>query len=225
MSPKKNLTVVEAKASSSDAPVLGKKGPVALRVKSAHPATNLMVREAIKTLDSRNGVSLQAIHNFIKLNYPSTDSVRRNYFVRRAIKKGLETGELVRPANAVVTVGAKGRFRLAPKAKEVKGKKENEDPNVQETPKEENKKTKTANGAAKKSDAANEPKKEEVKVPEKSKDDVPLSSKVAPAKKPKSNKAKDEDEEVVSGKTKAKLKGAKLKEAKEPKNTKEHKLK
>lgn len=71
-----------------------------------------MVKEALKALDSRKGVSSQAIHNYIKQKYPSVDVVRLKHFVRRALKKGIETGTLVRPANSNVTTGAAGRFRV-----------------------------------------------------------------------------------------------------------------
>ncbi|XP_054641331.1 protein B4 [Dunckerocampus dactyliophorus] len=232
MPPKKNSTVVDEKASSSNAPVLKKMGPVTVRKMSAHPPTLIMVREALIELDSRKGVSLQAIQNFIKRNYPSVDHVRVKHFVRRAIKKGLETGILVRPAHATVAVGVMGRFRLAPKTKESKPKapkvKENVDPNVQKAAKEETKKIKTDNGATKKA-AANKPKKEESKVPKRSKkDEVLPATKVVPAKKPKAKKAadKEEDEEAASSvKAKAKPKEAKLKEPKEakPKKVKEAK--
>lgn len=84
----------------------------ALRKIAAHPSTAIMVKEALKALDSRKGVSSQAIHNYIKQKYPSVDVVRLKHFVRRALKKGIETGTLVRPASSNVTTGAAGRFRV-----------------------------------------------------------------------------------------------------------------
>lgn len=84
----------------------------ALRKLAAHPSTAIMVKEALKALDSRKGVSSQAIQNYIKQKYPTVDLVRLKHFVRRALKKGIETGTLVRPANANVTTGAMGKFRV-----------------------------------------------------------------------------------------------------------------
>nr|XP_057936106.1 protein B4 isoform X3 [Doryrhamphus excisus] len=230
MPPKKNSP---EKASSGNAPVLKKMGPASVRKMSTHPPTLIMVREALIELDSRKGVSLLAIQNFIKRNYPSVDHIRVKHFVRRAIKKGLEMGILVRPAHATVAVGVMGRFRLAPKTKdskpkEPKAKGENVDPNVQKAPKaaKEDSKKMTANGAIKKSAAANKPKKEESKVRKRSKeDDVLPATKVVPAKKPKAKKAinKEDDEEAASSvKAKAKPKETKMKEPKETK-TKETK--
>ena len=70
-----------------------------------------MVKEAVKELDSRKGVSSQAIRNSIKVKYPTMDLVRLKYTVRKALIKGLENGSLVRPANSTAT-GAQGRFRV-----------------------------------------------------------------------------------------------------------------
>lgn len=78
---------------------------------AAHPPAMVMVKEAVKELDSRKGVSSQAIRNSIKLKYPTIDLVRLKYTVRNALIKGLENGSLVRPANSTAT-GAQGRFRV-----------------------------------------------------------------------------------------------------------------
>lgn len=134
----------------------------ALRKLAAHPSTAIMVKEALKELDSRKGVSSQAIQNYIKQKYPSVDLVRLKHLVRRALKKGIENGTLVRPANSAVATGAMGKFRvrvrchvtaswkrgqktsliklffclkLAPKIKEPKPKNENVDPNMQKASK------------------------------------------------------------------------------------------
>lgn len=79
---------------------------------AAHPSTAIMVKEALKELDSRKGVSSQAIQSYIKQKYPSVDLVRLKHFVRRALKKGIENGTLVRPANSGVATGAMGKFRV-----------------------------------------------------------------------------------------------------------------
>uniref|UniRef100_A0A3B3ZFP1 H15 domain-containing protein n=1 Tax=Periophthalmus magnuspinnatus TaxID=409849 RepID=A0A3B3ZFP1_9GOBI len=153
-----------------------------LRKLATHPSTAIMVREAIKALDSRKGVSSQAIQNYIKQKYPSVDLVRLKGLVRNALKKGIESGTLVRPANATATTGATGRFRLPPKSKEPKAKSENVDPNLQKAPK-------SGTGEAKKKKPAKKSKKHEEDV---------LPPKVAPAKKPKATKkaAAAETEEV-----------------------------
>nr|BAH08643.1 linker histone H1M [Pagrus major] len=193
--------------SSSDAPVKETKSDAGtLRKLAAHPSTAIMVKEALKELDSRKGVSFQAIQNYIKQKYPSVDLVRLKHLVRRALKKGLETGTLVRPANSSVSTGATGKFRLAPKVKEAKPKTENTDPNVQKEPKAAKdgaKKAKKAAGATKKKDTASEKGKseEEPKPPKKSKkDEGAATSKVAPAKKPKAKKAaeKEDGEEATA---------------------------
>ncbi|XP_036956431.1 protein B4 [Acanthopagrus latus] len=200
--------------SSSDAPVKETKSDAAtLRKLAAHPSTAIMVKEALRELDSRKGVSSQAIQNYIKQKYPSVDLVRLKHLVRRALKKGLETGTLVRPANSTVSTGATGKFRLAPKVKEAKSKTENTDPNVPKEPKAAKdgaKKAKKAAGATKKKNTASEKDKseEEPKPPKKSKkDEGAVTSKAAPAKKPKAKKAAetgDSEEATVPAKPKAK---------------------
>lgn len=85
---------------------------LAARKVAAHPSTAIMVKEALKALDSRKGASSQAIQNYIKQKYPSVDVARLKHLVRRALKKGLESGALVRPANSNVTTGATGKFRV-----------------------------------------------------------------------------------------------------------------
>ncbi|KAL0192048.1 hypothetical protein M9458_010344, partial [Cirrhinus mrigala] len=115
------------------------------RKASPHPSTMEMVKEALKELDSRKGVSAQAIRGYIKERYTTVDETRLKFMVRRALNKGIETGVFVRPANSgSTTTGAQGRFRIAKtKTKEAKTQsKENADPNVQKAPKP--KKTKAA---------------------------------------------------------------------------------
>ncbi|XP_040889532.1 protein B4 [Toxotes jaculatrix] len=199
--------------SSSDAPVEekaeSKSDAATLRKLAAHPSTAIMVREALKELDSRKGVSSQAIQNYIKQKYPSVDLVRLKHLVRRALKKGIENGTLVRPANSNVTTGAMGKFRLAPKVKETKPKTENTDPNVQKAPKpaKDGAKKPPKAGATKKKDGANEQAKseEDLKPPKKSKKGEEATSKAAPAKKPKAKKAVgNEDGKGASDSTKTK---------------------
>uniref|UniRef100_A0A672I3K0 H15 domain-containing protein n=1 Tax=Salarias fasciatus TaxID=181472 RepID=A0A672I3K0_SALFA len=81
-----------------------------MRKPPAHPSRALMIKEAIKSLDSRKGGSSQLKH-----------------LVRNSLKKGLEKDSLVRPADSTVTAGAMAKFR--------KSKVENTDPNVKKAPK------------------------------------------------------------------------------------------
>ncbi|XP_018606706.1 linker histone H1M isoform X2 [Scleropages formosus] len=102
------------------------------RKASAHPSTMEMVKEALKALDSRKGSSAQAIRGYILDKYPSVDAVRLKYMLRKALTKGIESGDLVRPANSSGN-GAQGRFRIPAKSKtkEIKAKaSENTDPNA-----------------------------------------------------------------------------------------------
>ncbi|XP_041634503.1 protein B4 [Cheilinus undulatus] len=227
----------EAPSSSSDAPkeekVEKKSDAAALSKPEAHPSTAIMVREALKELDSRKGVSSQAIQSYIKQKYPSIDSVRLKHLVRRALRKGIETGTLVRPANSNFTTGAMGRFRLPPKVKEAKkAKTENTDPNVQKEPKT------TKDGAAKPKKAGTKKggkqgkketegeqakTKEDSKPAKKSKKDKAPASKPAAAKKPKAKKTSEKgggEEASDSTKTKAAKTKETAKTAKEPKTGK-----
>lgn len=70
-----------------------------------------MVEEALRELDTRKGVSAQAVRGYIIQKYPSVDPIRLKYMVKRALSKGLESGALVRPPNSTA-VGAQGRFRV-----------------------------------------------------------------------------------------------------------------
>uniref|UniRef100_A0A3B5L1C3 H15 domain-containing protein n=1 Tax=Xiphophorus couchianus TaxID=32473 RepID=A0A3B5L1C3_9TELE len=175
---------------------------VAVRKPATHPSTFVMVKEALKALDSRKGVSSQAIQNYIKQKYPTVDPARLKHLVRRLLKNGLLNGTLVRPVNATVTTGALGKFRLAPKVQEVKQKTENTNPNVQK-PKAGAKKTQTEG-----INSQNNP-----KPPKTTKDEAGAPSKVPPAKKPKAKKVEAKESgagssEPTKNKT-AKAKGAK----------------
>ncbi|XP_038821560.1 protein B4-like [Salvelinus namaycush] len=135
MPPKKKAAAAEEVTSSSDVPkkyekVSGKakpessNAPAVARRTPLHPPTMVIVNEALKELDSRKGVSSQAIRGFITEKYPSVDLVRLKYMIRKTLKKGFE--------------GVQGRFRLAVRGriKEPKPKAtENTDPNVEKAPK------------------------------------------------------------------------------------------
>uniref|UniRef100_A0A672IS89 H15 domain-containing protein n=1 Tax=Salarias fasciatus TaxID=181472 RepID=A0A672IS89_SALFA len=110
----------------SDAPAEKKEetksDAAAVRKPPAHPSRVLMIKEAIKSLDS-----------YIKQTYPSLDPVQLKHLVRNSLKKGLEKDSSVRPADSTVTAGAMAKFRLGPEVK--KSKVENTDPNVKKAPK------------------------------------------------------------------------------------------
>uniref|UniRef100_A0A3P9JYZ5 H15 domain-containing protein n=1 Tax=Oryzias latipes TaxID=8090 RepID=A0A3P9JYZ5_ORYLA len=178
---------------------------VALRKLAAHPPTAVMVKEALTALDSRKGASSQAIQSYIKQSYPSVDVVRLKHLVRNALKKGMESGTLVRPANAAAaTTGAQGKFKLAPKVKELKPKAENVDPNVQKAVKAAKDGTKTKKTGAIAKTSANGEKKasKEPKPPKKPKKDENVPPKTAaPAKKPKAKKVESKEPEESSTST------------------------
>uniref|UniRef100_A0A3P9NFZ8 Linker histone H1M n=1 Tax=Poecilia reticulata TaxID=8081 RepID=A0A3P9NFZ8_POERE len=187
---------------------------VAVRKPATHPSTAVMVREALKALDSRKGVSSQAIQNYIKQKYSTVEPVRLKHLVRRILKNGLLNGTLIRPVNATVTTGALGKFRLAPKIKEVKLKSENTDPNV-EKPKAGAKKTQTEKKKPtnKKAKSTKNP-----KPPKATKDEAAAPSKVPPAKKPKAKKVEATGSTAGSSEP-TKNKTAKAKVAKTEKKT------
>ncbi|XP_026851317.2 sperm-specific protein PHI-2B/PHI-3 [Electrophorus electricus] len=155
--------------------------PAAVRRAASHPSTMDMVKEAVKELDSRKGVSAQAVRSFIRRKYATVGESRVNAMVRKALVKGLESGAFVRPAASSTITGAQGRFRLAAKQpketkpiKKANEAKENANPNV---------------GKAKEP-KSNEMGAEKAKPVKKVKSAVQKpepggGSKVAPAKKPK----------------------------------------
>lgn len=78
---------------------------------AAHPKFIEMVKEAIGMLKERNGSSRQAICKAILVKHPSVNPNTMNSHVRNALKKGIESGVLARPARSSAT-GATGRFKL-----------------------------------------------------------------------------------------------------------------
>ncbi|XP_021466147.2 protein B4 isoform X1 [Oncorhynchus mykiss] len=196
MAPKKTVAPEEGIASSEspnkDEKVSGKaksessKAPDVARKTHLHPPTMIMVKEALKELDSRKGVSSQAIRSYITEKYPSLDQVRLKYMMRKALNKGIESGVLARPPNSTAS-GAQGRFRLAVrgKLKEPKLKAtENTDPNVAKASKAGAKKTKEKEAVSERRTTAKKEKTSEDAKPKK----APGGSKVAPTKKPKATR-------------------------------------
>lgn len=115
-----------------------------------------MVKEALQALDSRKGVSSQAILKYITEKYPSVDLARLKTLVRKNLKKGVENGTLVKPGNSSANTATRrfrvsgyisscvqtrssnvtDRFRLYFKlAPKTKPKAENAEPSVKKSPK------------------------------------------------------------------------------------------
>nr|XP_055056789.1 protein B4 [Misgurnus anguillicaudatus] len=160
---------------------------------SPHPTTMEMVKEALKELDSRKGVSAQAIRGYIKEKHTSVDETRLKYMVRRALNKGIETGAIVRPANSgPTTTGAQGRFRIAAKTKAQT--KENADPNVPKASKPKKAKAPKAkdDGTSKETQKPTKKKAATDDAKPKTQERDASASKVAPAKKPKAKNAAGE---------------------------------
>merc|ERR1712242_336641 len=102
-----------------------KKAPAAKKPKAkpTHPPTSAMIAAAIKALKERNGSSLAAIKKYIAANY-KVDIVKIAPFIRKALKKGVESKKLVQ---------VKASYKLAkeekkPKAKKPKAKKVKKSP-------------------------------------------------------------------------------------------------
>ena len=75
-------------------PAKPKKVAAKPKAKPSHPPTSAMVVAAIKALKERSGSSLAAIKKYIAANY-KVDVVKLAPFIRKALKKGVETKKLV----------------------------------------------------------------------------------------------------------------------------------
>lgn len=72
---------------------------------SQGPKTVDMVVDAITTLNDRKGASIQAIKAFILEKHPTIDPVRLKSMLKKAIKKGMESGVIVRPKSSDASGG------------------------------------------------------------------------------------------------------------------------
>ena len=151
---------------------------------AAHPPVAQMVNAAIKNLKERKGSSLSAIKKYINANYKA-DAAKLAPFIRRYLKKGVETGKL----SQVKGTGASGSFRLNKPDKPEKKAKKPAAKKVKKAKKPAAKKAKTPKKAAK-------PKK--AKTPKKK----PAAKKPKAAAKPK--KAKTPKKKPAAKKTAAK---------------------
>merc|ERR1712008_227442 len=108
-------------AAPAVAPAKKAKKAAAPKKPAAHPPSAAMVKAAIKALGDKKGSSLAAIKKYVAANY-KVDIVKISPFIRKALKKGVETK---------VVVQVKGSYKLAkeekkaakPKAKKPKAKK------------------------------------------------------------------------------------------------------
>ena len=155
----------------SDAAATPKKAAKAKKpaAKPTHPPVAEMVNAAITTLKDRKGSSLSAIKKYVGTTY-KVDAVKLAPFIRRYLKKAVETGKL----SQVKGTGASGSFKLAKPVAVEKPKKVVKKPAAKKSPK---KATKKPAAKAKK---AKTPKKEK-------KAKKPAAAK---PKKPKAKKAK-----------------------------------
>lgn len=75
--------------------------------KPSHPATSELVLNAIKTLQERNGSSLQAIKKFIASHY-QLDTDKLTPFIKKYLKNAVAAGKLIQTKGK----GASGSFKL-----------------------------------------------------------------------------------------------------------------
>nr|XP_022909886.1 histone H1-III-like [Onthophagus taurus] len=103
-----NTTLVKNEAagggSSSDSSTKKKKSQ---RSKATHPPTSEMVNNAIKTLQERNGSSLQAIKKYMASNY-KVDAEKMAPFIKKFLKTAIAAGAIVQTKGK----GASGSFKL-----------------------------------------------------------------------------------------------------------------
>merc|ERR1711988_1140580 len=168
------LLILQQPVNMVDTP---KKAPAAKKPKAkpTHPPTSAMIAAAIKALKERNGSSLAAIKKYIAANY-KVDIVKITPFIRKALKKGVESKKLVQ---------VKASYKLAkeekkPKAKKPKAKK----PKAKKPAKKAAKKS--PKKAAKKPAAKKTPKKAAKPAAKK----TPKKAAKPAAKKPAAKKAK-----------------------------------
>merc|ERR1711936_312470 len=126
---------------------------------AAHPPSSAMVKATIKALADKKGSSLAAIKKYVAANY-KVDIVKISPFIRKALKKGVESKALVQ---------VKGSYKLAKEAKKPKVKK----PKAKKAKKPKAKKPKAAKKA---------------KSPKKAKKPKKAAAKPKPAKKPAAKK-------------------------------------
>merc|ERR1712018_348670 len=150
--PVENITATMSEAPAAAPPAAEKKAkaPAKPRAKATHPKSSEMVVAAIKALKERTGSSLAAIKKYIAANY-KVDIVKLAPFIRKALKKGVESKQLVM-VKASYKLSKEAKVEKKPKKKVVKKKK----PAAKKpkTPKKPAKKAKTPKKPAAKKPAA-----------------------------------------------------------------------
>merc|ERR1712051_807944 len=131
-------------AAPAVAPAKKAKKAAAPKKPAAHPPSAAMVKAAIKALGDKKGSSLAAIKKYVAANY-KVDIVKISPFIRKALKKGVESKALVQ---------VKGSYKLAKEAKKPKVKK----PKAKKAKKPKAKKPKAAKKAKSPKKAAAKPK-------------------------------------------------------------------
>eukprot|EP00057_Strongylocentrotus_purpuratus_P031542 XP_784934.1 PREDICTED: histone H1-delta-like [Strongylocentrotus purpuratus] len=88
---------------------------------AAHPKYYDMLVEAIKALDEKKGASVIAIKHWIIQTYPELEQSRMKNLLRMAIKRGVDSGAIVRPKKSEAMGAAlTGRYKLGKPPKPAK---------------------------------------------------------------------------------------------------------
>ncbi|ODM89508.1 Late histone H1 [Orchesella cincta] len=169
---------------------------------AAHPSSNVMVVEAITKLNEKGGSSLQAIKKYIA-DVHKVDVEKQASFIRKALKKAVETGKLTQPKGK----GASGSFKnQKPRNLKAAGS-----PAKKAAKKPAAKKAAAPKAAASPKAAKAPAKPKAAKSPKKAKA-APAAAKPAPAAKPKAApKAKPAAEKKVAKKAPVKATAPKVK--------------
>lgn len=88
---------------------------------AAHPKYYDMLVEAIKALDEKKGASVIAIKHWIIQTYPELEQSRMKNLLRMAIKRGVDSGAIVRPKKSeAIGAALTGRYKLGKPPKPAK---------------------------------------------------------------------------------------------------------
>ncbi|XP_068233810.1 sperm-specific protein PHI-2B-like isoform X2 [Palaemon carinicauda] len=71
-----------------------------------------IVLEALSKAEDKTGMSIMGLKKYMTENYPDKEWPRCKNYVRKALEKGLSSGEIVRPKKSEEAVGLTGRFKL-----------------------------------------------------------------------------------------------------------------
>lgn len=82
------------------------------KIASGHPKYVDMVVHAVKELDEKKGASVIAIKQWILQTYPEVDQNRLKGLLRMAVKRGVDSGQIVRPKKSEGMGLLTGRYKL-----------------------------------------------------------------------------------------------------------------